>query len=431
MRMKITENNVIYLDINVFALFILLVALIFSRYRVTGMGYILFSFEVILAIVLFSHLKIHKFYLGHIVALYLLFIVYRIIVSLMVVGGISGNVKAISHRELGIFLIAYMISKSDSVIKCIKCIRNFGIICAYLGVVEFITHSNFFTKFISESSYENLFTIINIDAFRVRVIFLHPIICAVFMVVTWLIILFFPLKNKLINVVSVISIIVCIIGTQSRSSWVSFVIVTVLYLSFVRAKRIKRNITIFNITNKLFGILGIVLLLFTFREKIKSMSELVLKRWIIGINRASATNYNRVTMIWMGLREYLTLSFGGKLFGKGSGAALSLLQNNSINGWTTAVDNTYISTLLDYGFIGLFFLILIGFISMINLFKSENKIVIMNSLIVLSLMISGFFYDMFSWYTTTFCFCFFICTMDLNDRAREQICIVNCSTSKK
>ena len=62
-----------------------------------------------------------------------------------------------------------------------------------------------------------------------------------------------------------------------------------------------------------------------------------------------------------GIERYLTLSFGGKLFGKGSGAAFSLLQNNSINGWTTAVDNTYISTLLDYGFIGLFFLILIGF----------------------------------------------------------------------
>lgn len=392
--------------IALFELFV--VVMFFCQFRMElRQGYILLFLEACIGFIywLWSTKRLKRF--TSFFQIYLLFIVYRVIFSLLISGE---GIKALFYKELGILFLCRVLLMECSKIDIIKKIRDFGFIDALLGCYEFFTHSSIFLPYITVKS--RMFTqTLGTSKTRVQTVFMHPIICGVFMVVAWLCVLFIPYRKQWINYLAKVSIFLCLLGTQARSSWVSFVIVTAVYIA-----KIPKGKTICLKKSKIGGMCALICLsligIIVFNEHIRQIYQIVVNRWMTSMNSNDAGNYNRVTMIKMGIQEWMRLGAGEKIFGAGNRYAYTLLVNHPIRGWSGAVDNQYLTVLLDFGLCGFsMWLFLIGY-TLKRISTSVDAISQLCGLSLLSMFISSFFYEMFSWITVTLLFCLFLCILE-------------------
>ena len=115
--------------------------------------------------------------------------------------------------------------------------------------------------------------------------------------------------------------------------------------------------------------------------------------------------------------EYCLLLFNtgyGKSFGSGNGYAYDFLLTHPIRGWNGAVDNQYLTVLMDFGLVGIVFLFSLIYYAFKKTISSENEINQLCALCLLAMFISGFFYEMFSWIFVTLLFCLFFCILEKN-----------------
>ncbi len=346
---------------------------------------------------------------------YLFFITYRIVLSLMISGE---GIKSIFYKELGMLFLCTLMLGENTKIDVIKRVRDFGFINALLGCYEFFTHSSIFLPYIAVKS--RMFTQ-SLGTYRTRVqsVFMHPIICGVFMVVVWLCVLFFPYRKQLLNYLARISIFLCLLGTQSRSSWIAFVLVNTIYIIKKRKGkgiRLKKS----NVAQACAVVFLTLIIVIIFNEYIKHICQIVVSRWMSGMNSNDAGNYNRVTMIKMGIQEWMKLGIGKKIFGSGNGYAYTFLFNHPIRGWSGAVDNQYLTVLLDFGLVGFMMLIFMIAYILKKIFTCGDNINQLCGLSILSMFISGFFYEMFSWITVSLLFCLFLCILEQENREKER-----------
>lgn len=374
-------------------------------------GYILFPLEICIVCLYFFWNK-HKLRVPSTpILLYLFFIVYRIIFSFIMSGGDIKSVKALFYKELGMIFLCWFLTERYSSISIIRKIKNFGFIMSIFGCYEFVTHSAVFMKFITVESRMYMRVNLGTAEMRVRTVFLHPTICGVFMTLAWLCVLFIPYRKRWLNYVAKITIFLCLLGTQSRSNWIAFFIINLLYIWRKYKKKgislEKRNI----IQAAVLLILALIIAVI-FNEYIKNIYQLVINRWIAGMDSNNAGNYNRVTMIKMGLQEWTNLGIPEKIFGSGSGYAKAFLLKHPIRGWSAAVDNQYLTVLLDFGLLGLILLLWIGGYIFKIVILDDNEIDQLCGLGLLSMFISAFFYEMFSWITITLMFSLFLSLID-------------------
>lgn len=401
-----------------FKLYVLIMFLCQFR-LVRRQGYILLPAEVCIISLYFLENK-RKLRIPSVsILLYLFFIIYRIIVSLILSESGMGNIKTIFYKELGILIMCWFLVEGHSRIDIIKEIRNFGLIMAIIGCYEFATRSTVFMKFVTAESKMYMQINSGTAVMRVRSIFLHPTLCGVFMTVSWLCILFVPYKRKWFNSLAKIIVFLCLLGTQSRSNWIAFVVVNVLYLCGKRRKNRKyinkRHIVYMGICLILLFVTAII-----FNEYIANIYQLVVKRCILAVDSNHAGNYNRVTMIKMGLAEWNNFKIKEKVFGAGNGYAMAFLHKHPIRGWNMAVDNQYLTVLLDFGLVGLFFLLgLIGYIIKV-IITDYNQMSQLCGLCLLSMLISAFFYEMLSWIMVTLVLSLFLCLMD-KERIKDKL----------
>lgn len=388
------------------------IIMFFCQFRlVRRQGYILLPVEICIICLYFFWNKCELRIPSVPILLYLFFIIYRIIVSLIMSESGMGNIKSILYRELGMLIMCWFFAEGHSKTDIIKKIRNFGLIMAILGCYEYATHSAVFMRFITTESKMYMQINLRTAVVRVRSIFLHPTICGVFMTILWMCVLFVPYKRKWVNRMAQTVIFLCLLATQSRSNWIAFMVINSLYLwKKYRKSRIclKRGQIIY------IGIclVSILTLGFVFREYIVNIYQLVVNRLISAIDSNHAGNYNRVTMIKMGIDEWKSFGILEKVFGAGSGYAVAFLHKHPIRGWNTAVDNQYLTILLDFGLVGLLFLLgLLGYLVK-RIITDCNKINCLCGLCLLSMFISAFFYEMFSWIMITIIFALFLCLMD-------------------
>lgn len=399
--------------IALFELFV--VIMFFCQFRMEmRQGYILFFLEACIGCIyrLWNLKRLKRF--TSLFLLYLLFIVYRIMVSLMVSGE---GIKSILYKELGLLFLCALLLTENSKVHVIKIVRNFGFINALLGCYEFFTHSSIFLPYITVKS--RMFTqSLGTYKTRVQTVFMHPIICGVFMMVVWLCVLYFPYRKQWINYLARISIFLCLLGTQSRSSWIAFVIVNFLYLLKIRKGKnicLKRR----NVVRICALIVVTLIIVIIFREYIWHVSQIVVNRWMAGMDSNDAGNYNRVTMIKMGIQEWMRLGIGEKVFGAGNGYAYTFLFNHPIRGWNGAVDNQYLTVLLDFGLVGFTMLMALVGYTLKKVITGYDEISQLCGLSLLSMFISGFFYEMFSWITVTLLFCLFLCILEQGTGEKE------------
>ncbi|MCR5092904.1 MAG: O-antigen ligase family protein [Lachnospiraceae bacterium] len=349
------------------------------------------------------------------------FMVYRIVVSSIILLDFYNSSKKIFVYELGAILLSNCLIRSVELDELIKTIKLFGIINAILGVVEFITKNSLFYSLIDVSSRQfGAFSFGTIDS-RVRTVFIHPIVCAVFCVITWIILVYYPCNNKIIDTIAKGTVIICLVGTQSRSSWVSFVIVNIIIFTKRIADReivIDRKQLLIN----MIIVIGSLCICVVFKSQLMNIWNLIKARWLTGMDKSNMSNFNRVTMIRNGLRAYSEWGVGEKMFGKGFEYAISFLKSHSIRGWSGAVDNTYLTVLLDYGLCGLLFMmyyLIIAFRSIL----SKHRIYEACGICLLSIMISGFFYDIFAWFTSDILMAVLICILSSGIYFDEALCL--------
>lgn len=388
------------------------IILFFCQFRLARkQGYILFPLEICIVCVFFFWNKRKLKVPSSPILLYLFFIIYRIIVSLIMSGGDIENVKAIFYKELGMLFVCWFLVEGYSKISVIKRIRNFGFIMAIFGCYEFVTHSAVFMKYVTVESKMYMQVNLRTATMRARSIFLHPTICGVFMTIAWLCVLFIPYRKKWLNYLAKIAIFLCLLGTQSRSNWIAFAIVNLLYI-WKRYKKGRVHLKKRNFIRTTLLLVLALIIAVVFNEYIRNIYHLVINRWIEGMDSNNAGNYNRVTMIKMGLKEWTNFGIIEKLFGSGSGYAVTFLRKHPIRGWDAAVDNQYLSILLDFGLLGLILLLcLVGYIFR-KVMVDDNEINQLCELSLLSMFISAFFYDMFPWITVTLIFSLFLCLIE-------------------
>lgn len=391
---------------------VFIIIMLFCQFRLAEkQGYILFPLEICIVCLFFFWNKRKLKVPTKAVLLYLFFIIYRIICSLIMSGGEINNIKSIFYKELGMLFVCWFLIEGYSKISIIKKIRNFGFVMAILGCYEFVTHSAVFMKVVAVESRMYMQINIGTSSMRVRSIFLHPTICGVFMTLAWLCVLFMPYKKNWLNYLAKITIFLCLLGTQSRSNWIAFVIINLLYIW----KKYKKKGISFekkDIVRAVILLVTTLIIAIIFNEYIRNIYQLVINRWIAGLDSNNAGNYNRVTMIKMGLEEWINFGIPEKIFGAGSGYAKAFLLKHPIRGWNSAVDNQYLTVLLDFGLLGLiFFLCLAGYIFR-KVMVDDNEINQLCGLSLLSMFISTFFYEMFPWITVTLIFSLFLCIIE-------------------
>lgn len=336
------------------------------------------------------------------------FIAYRIAFGWKITGTLTSEARSVIYVELGLMIVSYFMVTTDNYDSVIKTVRVIGSANAILGVIEYITKKNMFIRFIEVSSRIYMKGSLGTSGWRVRTFLIHPIICAVFIIVTWIILLYYPYRNGLNNYILKFCLIIALIGTKARSSWVAFLVVNAAYILIKRIKN--KDISI--VRNQIFrwgyAFAGLIILVLCFGDRLINMYEMLKLRWMQAFNWNHAGNYNRVKMIKLGLSRWKSAPFSTKLFGFGPSYAIELLARHPIKGWSRAVDNTYLTLLLNYGLIGVGLFVFMLSIAIYNALMTRDEVVEMAALGMISLYISAFFYDIFPWFSIIAAFCLFL-----------------------
>ena len=385
----------------IFVLF--LVAVFITRYKwSSSVGYAIFSIELVIVFFCLVTKKKHEFNNRGPFMVYTLFVAYEII------NGISGmglsSIKKDIYIDLGVCLLVYFLFDKTTLIKTLYFFRNMGFILSLLGCIEFAIKDSYFIRLISVRT--RLMAIGNVGTsnFRVRTIFLQPMLCATMEVIFWFLIILLPYRKKIIEYVAMFVTLICLIGTQTRSSWIAFVVLNIVYLISLLSYKIRIS------RKQLVSLFAFLLLTIVvsaiYKNEIANILEIIGNRWKSGMNINGASYYNRFVQMKRAKMIWEQSDFLHKLFGRGNGYMLSYLYKHPIRGFFEAVDMQYAGILVDNGIIGLGLIFLIIIKTVFMFFKHNNRIIRLCCLCVLNILFSGLFYEIFGWISVMIAFCF-------------------------
>ncbi len=422
------KNERCVLRINVPIVLLLAVLFVFfvCRYKVlAGTSIILFLSEITVILIMCIIRRSNDVkYDMRIIYFHLSFMIYRIIISALVSGGFNEGTRRVLLYEICPLLIMSLFVQILSTQKIVNVLKTIGIMNICFGLYEYAFKTNILAGFIDNPARLSSFTF-GTGAYRLRTVFMHPIICAVFLTFIWFVLLFFPIKNRIYDLIIKICLIICLLGTQARSSWISFAVVNVMLLIITMVHDTKEA-TLNNVLFVVGGGILILILLLLFSSKSSEVLNMVLVRWADGMDKHSDAHYNRIHMIKLGIDAFKKSTLFNMFFGSGSGYALSFLKSHAIRGWKAAVDNTFITVLLDYGGIGVLLLINYFNIAFKNI-KESNPICRMSGAGLLAILVSGMFYDLFNWFTTDMIINILICLIVYKQNDNDGAVGVNVS----
>lgn len=181
-----------------------------------------------------------------------LFIGYYVIISLfgliLDTVGIRNFVELILKYILMPWLIIRLIPQTKTNLeKCIWIIRKFISGCAIYGLIEFVLKYNILEKVVKIDSRSWILAMNGATNYQSSSLFLHYNYYGCILVVGWLLGLLFPYKNRIVELLCRVLIIEQILMCQSRIAWISFIIVSILYIirsAVITNKLIQRIIVI-------------------------------------------------------------------------------------------------------------------------------------------------------------------------------------------
>lgn len=332
---------------------------------------------------------------------WLLFIVYTLSCTIIMENFIYnldrvGTVKSSVFFLLIYIIILYFAQFCDRV-YFFKLLRNFLAGCSILGIVEWLTKFQFYTNFITMDSVKKTYLIYGVSGtpnYRLILFFGHPIFLSIFLAIFLLLLIYIPFGKKTTNVIFETAGLICLVLTQSRSSWLSFSIVLLLYaFASNRIHQIRKKSIYDLIIVSFLMVLLVFLLNYINPNGLKNLGYILFDR--ITNTLANPESASGARLANLSLINYIP-NLWILIFGGGNGYALGLLKlNPSVNGWTNAIDNQYLTFLINYGVIGLllFLLFMVKCIKIFLLSKDEiNKMI---TLLLISIFVAGYFFEFY------------------------------------
>ncbi|MBE5838010.1 O-antigen ligase family protein [Butyrivibrio sp.] len=348
--------------------------------------------------------------------IYLVFILYSIIITAFFW---DDNIdKSLSAHQLAKYILillgTFLTYRKIDFESFLVTLRNAGIFLVIFACIEGIVGTNYLALIISGNSvsYEN--------GQRAYSIFNHPLLAISFYIFFLLLVLLFPFKKRVFQYFFVSSCILAILYNRSRSGWLALLVLCFIYgikfRHFIMNEVIK--ITSRHSKNRVvFGGLVVATLLGSEvlgRGILSSFFQVISKRFK-GSFEAGIGKIVRLETIESSIKYWITENhIMEMIFGMGKNADRAFLQKHPVvKGnwvWNYAIDNQYITWIHESGLLGMCFMLVILIMSIQRFFRcnSSNKCGMLANSMIIALMISAFFYEMFNYQIMVSFFCLFL-----------------------
>lgn len=258
-----------------------------------------------------------------------------------------------------------------------KYYRNVMVVFSIAGIFEYITHMQLYSFLIRTEAATYNFQFYSNPAssvYRLIMIFYHPIYYAVLMSFAIVCVLYIPFKKSIVNWAVVLMMIFNILLTQSRTGWLLIVIIFILHFLKAHPPKLNGEIVVSRkMINTFFigsGILIISCLCFIKSDLFVGVREIMINRFNAAfVDQNYGARLSNFSLIGKISAKY---GKGFYLLGGGFKYALVYLQEHpTVSGWTRAIDNQYISALIDTGVLGLMLYLSLPIFCVIGLIKND------------------------------------------------------------
>lgn len=277
---------------------------------------------------------------------------------------------------LVLFLGCYIVVPHINITLFFIYLRNIGIVVALLGIVEVIIGVPFLGLLLNNVAYDG-----NVE-YRMISIFGHPIVCSLFLVAFWVLLLLYPMKSTYWNILFNVIIIISIGLTRSRSAWLAALIMYCMYyLKFKKLGKlkIKKKAVIF------------VMLLFVFAifasfvkrtNPFEIVFEYIASR-LIGTFNAGEGQIIRIETVLNSISYWKNGNIGKAILGMGKNYDKIFMSSHPIIKWGAVIwdsclDNQYFTIIHESGLIGLLLILsifIVNFMSFLKTNKQETNII--------------------------------------------------------
>lgn len=319
-----------------------------------------------------------------------------------------------------LFLFAEYVDWKDF----LRGLRMIGTLLAILGSVETLTRRSLFIGFMdSEARHLIEETVQGTAHFQSFVCFCHPILAALFFVVIFILCLYFPYKNPLVQILAIGTTLVSLYGTQARSSWLTLMSIITLIIIRKLMILVCGNLTVKTKIHTPFsnfimwaialGVGGVVLAVLV--SKFDMIYSTIVDRFTVVFDTHSRANSRVVRLSNLhNVLEYESTHPIQLLFGQGVGYSLRFSNENPVAlNWRYGMDNQFLTYILNCGIIGILFIAGILFRAFLSFFKYDDLSIQGTALLVIAIFTCSFFFEgIEGWRISNFLLCVGLIAME-------------------
>lgn len=297
--------------------------------------------------------------------------------------------------------------------KVIVYFRNIVLVCCLLGIFEYVFKVQFYSRLITSADAVNNFAtygnVVNsLYSYRTTLVFYHPIFYCMILAVGMICLIYYPFKSKWIQMAAFLLVAVNMLLTKSRSGWLALGAALVIWFFKEKKYLITRLLCNRKKRNAVLKYLLIICIMFSAvmvvrRDLFTSMLEIIAERVASILDGTGAGA--RISNLSLVRIAYAQGDWKLILFGGGRYYAQDLLeQNPGKDNWINAVDNQYLTFLLDYGIIGILLIALVYIFAFRLFIRSAEKSDKAACLIIITVAIGSLFFEFFNQNTVNYIF---------------------------
>lgn len=355
-----------------------------------------------LILILFIFKKI-DYRIGSLEGLILFYILYTALITLIKFPTNYNKSNSIFSiiEYLIIFVCCHTIANNINYGAFVLYIKRIGILLGLFGIIE----SAIQTPFLSYLTKQSAVTYTVATQYRMVLIFQHPIVCGVFLIIPLIALIEFPFKSVWKQFASLAMVVISIILTRSRSVWIAAIVILVI-TGFKRFK-LKSKITKSKLIHLLqygFTFLVIISIFRIFLNiNVIQLAMSFINSRIAGSLDAGQGSIIRIETVTSSFDYWFSGNLSKFIFGMGKNYDKYFLATHPVIKWgipwTVAIDNQYITTIHESGVIGLaiiFGIILVTLRRILTNPLSDNKKSRMKefvNLCIISIFITNYFYE--------------------------------------
>lgn len=252
--------------------------------------------------------------------------------------------------------------------------KYFVAFCSLIGIFELLTKIQIYSGLISSKLAilnQQIYGIPGTPGYRLTLFFYHPIYFSMILAIGIICCLYVPFKNKIVNYGIIVFMAINIVFTKSRTGWIITVIGVIFYL--YGKWNIEGKINSRKLLRLIMGVICVIavvigIIYFSDRTLWDKLFGIIMER----INELFSAKAYGARIANLGIIGEVIKSNENYIFffGGGEKYAITYLQTHTfIDSWSKAIDNQFVTILLNFGVIGLCMYVAIFVLSIKNYFK--------------------------------------------------------------